>query len=250
MWPEKRNEAELEQIRKDIGEYKFNAIHQQDPRPREGKYFKEDYFKVIETSPTNIIQEVQWTDLAATSYPPSTPITLRGPASATIRLALTDDLKLVVTFIDEFWEESEDVKVRVINNTKLGGKGVKHRIPQDPAQAGKSQVNSYRLQLPGYQFKGIIEKTLGDKEARAEPVGDWAKVNKIYVVDDGRLAEDGKTNLVQRFIKQCANFPGGLHKDMADALSGAFSELDVDKVRVKRKVNSSLLNTGRRTHRR
>ncbi|AUB55296.1 MULTISPECIES: hypothetical protein [Methanobacterium] len=51
LWSEKRDEEELHSIREDIGGLKFNAIHQQDPKPREGKYFKEDYFEIVDTLP-------------------------------------------------------------------------------------------------------------------------------------------------------------------------------------------------------
>lgn len=44
LWPEKRNDIELEQIQKDIGSYKFSAIHQQAPKKREGNIFQPEWF--------------------------------------------------------------------------------------------------------------------------------------------------------------------------------------------------------------
>lgn len=230
LWPEKRNEKELQQIRKDIGEYKFNAIHQQDPKPREGKFFQENYFEVIDLLPNDIIQEVQWADLAATKYPENTPISLRGPSTALVRLALTKDRKMIITAIDEFWEEDDVVMKNIINSAKLGGKQVKYCIPQDPGQAGKGQVKKYSIQMPGYNFNGIIES--GSKEDRAEAPGNWSKVNKFYIYNKApgmhMLKEHGSNEeAITRFINTCTQFPGGRHKDFVDSLSGAFSEIEI-----------------------
>lgn len=218
LWPEKRPKEELIQIHKDIGDYKFDAIHQQDPRPREGKYFHENYFEVVDVKPTNIIKEVMWWDLAGTEYPDDMPISQRGASTAGVRLALTEDRKLYITDLTEWWEEGPTVMKNIVNYCKLNGKGPKYIIPQDPAQAGKGQVITYSMQLPGYNFAGVIEPTNMNKEMRAEPVGNWAKVNKIYVV---------KHDLAKRFINQCAAFPGKKQKDFVDALSGAYGEMDI-----------------------
>lgn len=216
LCPEWRDEEELRQIEADIGEYEFNAIHQQNPKPREGKFFKKEYFKVVEGRPNDIIQEIQWADLAATKYDDNVPITARGASTAIVRLALTSDRRLFVTYLDEMWEEADEVQKRIIQSAKLGGKNIKYCIPQDPAQAGKGQVKSYSITLPGYNFEGIIES--GDKETRAEAPSNWAKINKIYVVNQP---------LAERFIDCCSRFPGGLHKDFVDSLSGAFSEIEI-----------------------
>jgi hypothetical protein len=225
LWPDKRDEKKLAEIAKNIGERQFNAIHQQDPKPKQGQYFNEDYFEVIEIKPTNVVEEIQWWDLAATSYPDDMPLSQRGAATASVRLALTADRKLVVTDLQEFWKESEDVQTEIINNAKIAGKGIKQRIPQDPGQASKGQIKTYSIHLPGHNFNGIIES--GSKEDRAEPVGNWAKINKIYILNKDVLAADDQTPIIKRFIKQCANFPTGKQKDFVDALSGAYSELEI-----------------------
>jgi len=161
----------------------------------------------------NIIHEVQWADRAATYYPPEKPISLHGPATAIVRLALIEDRRLFITYLDEFWEEEDVGMINIINTARLGGKKVKYCIPQDPGQASKGQVKKYSLQMPGYNFEGIIES--GSKEDPAEAPGNWAKVNKFYIWDKAATPE-----LIKRFKKVCAEFPGHRHKDFVDALSG------------------------------
>jgi hypothetical protein len=245
LCPEWRDEDELMQIREDIGEYEFNAIHQQDPRPREGSYFDEDDFEIIDELPNNIIQEVQWTDLAATEYPESKPISQRGAASATIRLALTKDRKIIITYMDEFWKEEDKVRTTIIKSAKEGGKTLrngepkKYCIPQDPGQAGKGQVKQYSLHMPGYLFEGVIEPRNMNKEQRAKAPSNWAKSNKFYIYSEapgpemmklkikGKRRYNSKDEAIKRFKDVCAAFPGGRHKDFIDALSGAFGEFDI-----------------------
>ena len=82
LWPEKRDEAELLQIQEDIGTYHFDAIYQQNPRERAGKYFNTEYFERIFEQPNNILEEIQWTDLAGTYYDPSIPLHKRGASTA------------------------------------------------------------------------------------------------------------------------------------------------------------------------
>jgi hypothetical protein len=245
LCPDERDEEELNNIKNDIGEYDFNCIHQQDPRPREGNYFKPEHFEIIDYLPNNIIQEVQWSDLAGTKYSESTPIPLRGAATATVRFALTSDRRIIITYMDEFWEEEDTVMVNIMQSAKLGGKKLgngnfkKYCIPQDPGQAGKGQPKRLGLQMPGYLFEGIIEPRTLNKEQRAVPISNWAKSNKIYIYRDspglgmmslrvkGELVYKTNEDAIKRFIKVCTAFPGGRHKDFVDAMSGSFGEFEI-----------------------
>lgn len=247
--PEERDEEELQDIREDIGEYDFNCIHQQDPKPREGNYFQTDNFEIIDYIPNDIIQEIQWSDLAGTEYPENRPISLRGASTATVRLALTKDRRIIITYMDEFWEEEDVVTTNIIQSMKLGGKKLsngtlkKYCIPQDPGQAGKGQPKRYMLEVPGYNFEGIIEPTNLNKEQRAGPISNWAKTNKIFIYRDapgpnmmglkikGELVHKSPEDAIKRFIKVCNAFPGGRHKDFIDAMSGAFGEFDIPSIK-------------------
>ena len=244
--PVERTEEDLQQLMDEMGEYEFNCIHQQDPKPRENEFFTKDSFEIIDVLPNNIIQEVQWSDLAATKYPESKSISLRGAATATIRFALTSDRKIIITYMDEMWEEEDVIFTEIMKSAKNGGKKLpngtlkEYCIPQDPGQAGKGQVKKYLLQMPGYNFEGVIEPRNLNKEQRAKPVKNWAKVNKIYIYRKapgpnmmnlrikGHYQYKNETEAIEkRFIKVCSAFPGGRHKDFIDAMSGAFGEFDI-----------------------
>ncbi len=230
IWHERVDKAKAERLKNTMGEHRFNAIHQGNPKEREGKFYRQQDFEIVDYLPDNIIQEVQWSDLAATSYPPQVPIKQRGAATATVRLALTQDMRLFITYLEEMWEEEDTVTKNIIQSVKLGGKKPKYCIPQDPGQASKGQVKKYSLMMPGYNFEGIIES--GDKEYRAEAPGSWAKINKIYIYRNapGEIITNfhgSKEGAIKRFITVVTDFPNNKHKDFVDALSGSFSELDI-----------------------
>ena len=67
LWPEKRSEKELAQIKQDIGEIKFNAIHQQKPQPLGDKLLKTSwikYYQLKERPPLDELDIYQGWDLA------------------------------------------------------------------------------------------------------------------------------------------------------------------------------------------
>lgn len=247
LWPQRVDKAEAQRKKNIMGEQRFNAIHQGNPREREGKYFKTEFLEIVDTLPNNIIQEVQWSDLAATHYPPNVPVKQRGAATATVRLGLTEDRRLFITFFDEMWEEEDIVTTNIINIARsrgnkpptFRGKTPKYCIPIDPGQASRGQVKKYSLLLPGFNFEGVIES--GSKEDRAEAPSTWAKINKVYVYREGagpKMTElyGSKEEALKRFIKVVTDFPNNKHKDFVDAFSGAFSELEIPEEEEKKKT--------------
>lgn len=194
----------------------FEALYQQDPVSIEGSMFKKDYFHKVDSLPPVPLRkaDLRWWDLADIYVPEDVPIEKRGAATAGVRLILTKDLKLYVADVKEFWKEDDEVMKEIKTTAQSDGYNVEIRTPQDPAQAGKSQVSIYSKLLRGYAYDGVIEH--GDKEARAKPVALWGKLNGIYIL---------RATWNTRFLYVCTRFPRGRHKDIIDAMSGSFSEI-------------------------
>jgi predicted phage terminase large subunit-like protein len=95
-------------------------------------------------------------------------------------------------------------------------KRVRIRLPQDPGQAGKEQAQSYIKWLSGYDVTAKIES--GSKEVRAEPfAAQWQAGNiDILIAPWNNMLFD-----------QYESFPESQLKDMVDAGSSAFSELEL-----------------------
>ena len=94
-------------------------------------------------------------------------------------------------------------------------KRVIERLPQDPGQAGKEQAQSYVKFLAGFLVKTIGES--GSKESRAEPLAaQWQAGNVDVLV--------GEWN--EMYFNQMESFPESKFKDMVDASSSAFNEIE------------------------
>lgn len=87
-------------------------------------------------------------------------------------------------------------------------------IPQDPGQAGKSQVKSFTKLLAGYNVVAL--PVSGDKVTRAQPFAAQVNVGNVRMLR-GEWNKDFKDEL--------RNFPNGKYKDQVDAAADAFNDL-------------------------
>ena len=87
-------------------------------------------------------------------------------------------------------------------------------LEQDPAQAGKMEVQYLIAELAGYNARAI--RAVGSKVIRAKPASAQMEAGNIKMVQ-GRWNKD--------FVDELEAFPDGKFKDQADAFSGAVSVL-------------------------
>ena len=98
---------------------------------------------------------------------------------------------------------------------KAKHKRVKIRMSQDPGQAGKEQAQSYIKMLSGFSVVAVKES--GSKESRAEPFAAQWQAGNVDVVA-GPWTET--------LLAQYEAFPESKFKDLVDAGSNAFNELE------------------------
>ncbi len=103
---------------------------------------------------------------------------------------------------------------RAVGSPSRDGRGVRISIPQDPGQAGKTQVLALTRMLAGHQVKSSPET--GDKVTRAEPLASQVNVGNVLLLR-------GEWN--DALIEEMRLFPNGAFDDQIDALSRAFAEL-------------------------
>ena len=94
------------------------------------------------------------------------------------------------------------------------GKVVRISIPQDPGQAGKSQVLYLTKKLAGYRVTSSPES--GDKVTRAEPMAAQINVGNVSML---------RAPWNDALVAEMRVFPNGSHDDQIDAGSRAFNEL-------------------------
>lgn len=108
----------------------------------------------------------------------------------------------------------EQVRHLVKTVAEADGYATRIVIPQDPAQAGADQAESYIRLLSGYRV--TTQRMSGSKITRADAAASQANIGRIGLL---------KAPWNAALLDELASLPSGQHDDMIDALSLAFSKL-------------------------
>jgi predicted phage terminase large subunit-like protein len=179
-------------------------------RPAAGLYFKREWCEVVDAVPAGT-RFVRYWDLGATEKTAandpdwSEGIKLgRDPATKIYYLADWRRLR----------ESPHKVEAAILNTASADGHGVVIGVPQDPAQAGKSQAEYLVRQLAGYEARARIER--GEKTTRFGPFSAQCEAGNVKI-----LRAPWNNDLFENLEA----FPEAVHDDTADACSGAFNLL-------------------------
>lgn len=184
-------------------------------KPAAGLYFKRTQVgEMLQNVPADVIRWVRAWDLAATSEDEG-----GEPAyTAGVLMGKRSNGRYVIADVKNVRLTASDVRktIKMTAATDVARyKRVRIRLPKDPGQAGKDQAQSYIKYLSGYDVCAIAET--GSKEARAEPVAaQWQAGNFDVVIGDWN----------EEFFSQLESFPASKFKDMVDATSSAFTEIE------------------------
>jgi predicted phage terminase large subunit-like protein len=204
LWPEKHTITDLRRMEK-AAPYVFAGQYMQRPAPPEGGIIKPDAINVIDALPAEPIKWIRGWDLAAS---------VDGDYTAGAKLGKLPDGRLIIGDMVHLRCGPDERDAALINTASRDGKSVRISLPQDPGQAGKTQVLYLTRKLAGYPVTTSPES--GDKVTRAEPLAAQINVGNVMMVrgpwNDG-------------VINEMRMFPNGTNDDQIDALSRAFSEL-------------------------
>lgn len=178
----------------------------------DGNLFKRHWFPIVDAAPADVEAVVRRWDLASTEPRKG----YEDPDyTAGVKMARTREGVYYV--LDCLLTQSTPgaVKALVKQTAALDGDGVAIRIPQDPGQAGKGQLEDFVTMLNGYDVRG--EPETGDKVTRAKPFSAQAEVGNVRLVR-------GSWN--DAYLNQLTAFPNArVHDDAVDASSGAYRDL-------------------------
>jgi len=174
-----------------------------------GSYFRRSDVKIVKTVPSDIRAVTRRWDLAATEPTDS----CRDPDwTCGVKMGRYPDGRFIVMHVEMARKRANDVRALIKRLAEQDGESCSVGVPQDPAQAGKEQSESYVLFLAG--FNPYADRETGDKETRAEPCAAQWQHGNIDVLE-------GAWN--EQFFSQLEAFPDPkVHDDAVDALSGAF----------------------------
>lgn len=183
-------------------------------KPAAGMYFRRHWCQVVDVIPADT-QFVRGWDLAST---PKTEFNDPDWTCGT-KVGKCPDGRFIVA--DHIWLQAGplDVERAILNTASLDGKSVKIAIPEDPAQAGKSQTAHYSRLLS--QFTTRFQRASGEKTVRFGPFSSQAEAGNVLVLR-------GVWN--ERWFSVLESFgPEAAHDDDVDSTSEAFDMLTSTK---------------------
>ncbi len=187
----------------------WQALYQQDPRPREGMMFRIGSVPFLEAAMAGGTRVRAW-DLAATSAMG----TRDGDWTVGVRLARHEDGRLVVEDVIRLRGGPDEVDAAIMSTAMTDGTGVAIHLPQDPGQAGKMQAMYLTRRLAGFHV--TAKPVSGSKAVRAGPFASQINVGNVSIV---RRAWN------RAFLEELAGFPHAAHDDQVDAAALAFEAL-------------------------
>ena len=205
LWPEKHSGADLRRMEA-AAPYTFAGQYRQRPSPLEGGVFKPGRLEAVGAVPAGRIEWCRGWDLGATDG--------GGAFTAGAKLGKLADGRFIIAGMEreQLGPDGRDALLR--NTATRDGREVRVGIPQDPGQAGKTQVLALVRMLAGYVVKTSPET--GDKVTRAEPLAAQVNVGNVLMLR-------GAWN--DALVEEMRLFPNGQFSDQIDALSRAFAEL-------------------------
>jgi predicted phage terminase large subunit-like protein len=211
IWPEWEDRSALLRKRTAVGERVWLALFQQSPRPMQGGLFRVDRIEIIDPLPAEaVLRCVRAWDLAATpdngSNDPDWTVGLK--------LGVQGDGRWVVLDIVRFRGSPGAVQDALATAAKADGHAVPIGLPEDPGQAGRSQVGHLVRRLAGY--RATASRETGSKLTRATPVAAQVEAGNLLLA---RADWNGA------LLEELREFPYGRKDDQVDALSRAFTML-------------------------
>ena len=188
-------------------------------RPAAGMYFPRDKVTLIDELPNDIIRWVRAWDLAGTEDKKNNNPE-DGPAyTAGVLIGKRKNGKFVIADVINKRLNASDVRSLVLSTARADKAAYKSkykiRMNQDPGQAGVDQKENYLKLLSGFSVN--IERESGSKEVRAEPLStQWINGN-VEVLN---------APWTSAYLAHMDGFPDRKFKDMADASSTGFLELE------------------------
>ena len=208
LWPNWENAALLLRKRTTVGEPTWTAMFQQSPRPIQGSLFKTTRIETLETPPTPLIGPIvrAW-DLAATA------VTGANDPDWTvgIKLARDESCRYAVLNVIRLRGSPREVENAIVETARVDGTSVIIGLPEDPGQAGKTQISYLSSRLAGHHIS--TSRETGAKMTRAGPLASQVEAGNVTLVR-------GQWN--RALIEELNDFPFGHKDDQVDALSRAF----------------------------
>lgn len=209
FFPERFSQARVLKDEQIMGPYAVAGQFQQNPVPRGGTMFKEEWFegKIVTGVPPLTSVAMGW-DFAGTQDGGD------GTASAVVGM----DAEMRVYILNVTWDQLDSAYIydHIYGIVSLYNNIYPDMIvsfPQDPGQAGKWQAKEIGRKMQGMAF--LFSPETGSKELRATPFASQCSIGNVYLLE-------GHWN--KSCLDELIMFPKGKVKDRTDAISRAYAQ--------------------------
>jgi predicted phage terminase large subunit-like protein len=184
-----------------------------------GNMFKRESFNIVPSAPPG--PQVRYWDMAASEQKKGT-----DPDWTVGGLLASSHGQYYIKGITRFQKTPADTEKIIRQTAEIDGLATRIFMEQEPGASGLIAIDHYaRDVLQGYAFTGI--KSSGSKVVRAQPLSAAAENGNVKICKDCQWIEDMLYELVAFPTK-------GIHDDIVDALSGAFTQLNSKQDQPKR----------------
>jgi predicted phage terminase large subunit-like protein len=210
-------EESLDDLKKALrswgGTYAEAGQLQQRPAPRGGGMFQKNDFTIIDSLNElgKMRKVVRGWDLASSKDK-------KSAFTVGLKMGITIDEDIVIMDVVRGQWTPGIVNTNLKKAAERDGYNIEQDLPQDPGQAGKSQISAFAKLLIGYRMRHSTES--GSKEDRAKPLAAQAESGNVYIL---------RADWNDTFINEAAVFPAGEFLDQIDAASRAFARLLLKK---------------------
>lgn len=183
---------------------------------RKGNMFKRDWFQPVDQLPP-YRKRLRWWDMAATDIEKAKKRNKSGEPDYTVGFLLSEwqGIFYIEDIVREQKSPAETEKLQR-NTAVADGYMVSICEEQEPGSSGIAVIdNKARTILLGFDYRGVV--STGNKAQRASSASAAAERGQIKYLRGCRHIED--------FFNEAESFPGGVHDDMVDGLSGAYAAL-------------------------
>lgn len=182
-------------------------------RPAAGLYFQRSWCRVVDAIPAGTVFGRGW-DLAATPRSSDNP---DPDMTSGTKIGRMPDGRYIVADNRHDCMTPAGVERMLTNTASQDGVACEISLPQDPGQAGKSQVASLKLKLATYNVRSSTET--GDKITRFSPFSAQCEGGNVDILR-------GSWN--EEWFDACEGFPTAKHDDDPDSTSRAFAIVAID----------------------
>jgi predicted phage terminase large subunit-like protein len=220
LFPERQSMERLQEQKRLLGSFYFNAIYQQDPQAEEDKKASKEWLRATDEVPNR--HEWMWArawDFAGTFG--------QGDYSCGMLLGYHPPTRRVV--VDNILRKRlgpRDLKQLVRQTAEIDGLEVPVLIEQEPGSSGKAVIEHYTNDvLPEFRVAADMTAMSGEKKyVRAHPVLAAAEAGKVYYLKDQAWNDP--------FLDEFDNFPQestNEFDDQVDCLAMAYNYLTKGK---------------------